>query len=140
LIRKENLSPEKITVKAEPLKIEKLKEGGSFEIDNLLFTSGSADLLEKSKIILNGFARYLQQNPSIQIEIQGHTDDLGDDATNLKLSENRCQAVFDYLISKGVDKANLSFKGYGETKPKFPNSTDENRAKNRRTEVKIKQF
>jgi outer membrane protein OmpA-like peptidoglycan-associated protein/Tol biopolymer transport system component len=140
LIRKENLSPEKITVKAEPLKIEKLKEGGSFEIDNLLFTSGSADLLEKSKIILNGFARYLQQNPSIQIEIQGHTDDLGDDATNLKLSENRCQAVFDYLISKGVDKANLSFKGYGETKPKFPNSSDENRAKNRRTEVKIKQF
>ena len=117
-----------------------MKEGGSFEIDNLLFTSGSADLLEKSKIILNGFARYLQQNPSIQIEIQGHTDDLGDDATNLKLSENRCQAVFDYLISKGVDKANLSFKGYGETKPKFPNSTDENRAKNRRTEVKIKQF
>jgi outer membrane protein OmpA-like peptidoglycan-associated protein len=96
--------------------------------------------MDKSKMILNGFARYLQQNPSIQIEIQGHTDDLGDDATNLKLSENRCKTVFDYLISKGVEKSTISFKGYGETKPKVPNTSDENRAKNRRTEVKIKQF
>jgi outer membrane protein OmpA-like peptidoglycan-associated protein len=140
LIQKENLTPEKITVKAEPLKIEKIKEGSSFEIENLLFASGSTELMEKSKIILNGFARYLQQNPSIQIEIQGHTDDLGDDATNLKLSENRCKTVFDYLISKGVEKSTISFKGYGETKPKVPNTSDENRAKNRRTEVKIKQF
>jgi outer membrane protein OmpA-like peptidoglycan-associated protein/tetratricopeptide (TPR) repeat protein len=140
LIQKENLTPEKITVKAEPLKIEKIKEGSSFEIENLLFASGSTELMEKSKIILNGFARYLQQNPSIQIEIQGHTDDLGDDATNLKLSENRCKTVFDHLISKGVEKSTISFKGYGETKPKVPNTSDENRAKNRRTEVKIKQF
>jgi outer membrane protein OmpA-like peptidoglycan-associated protein len=140
LIQKENLTPEKITVKAEPLKIEKIKEGSSFEIENLLFASGSTELMDKSKMILNGFARYLQQNPSIQIEIQGHTDDLGDDATNLKLSENRCKTVFDYLISKGVEKSTISFKGYGETKPKVPNTSDENRAKNRRTEVKIKQF
>ena len=140
LIQKENLTPEKITVKAEPLKIEKIKEGSSFEIENLLFASGSTELMDKSKVILNGFARYLQQNPSIQIEIQGHTDDLGDDAANLKLSENRCKTVFDYLISKGVEKSTISFKGYGETKPKVPNTSDENRAKNRRTEVKIKQF
>jgi outer membrane protein OmpA-like peptidoglycan-associated protein len=96
--------------------------------------------MEKSKIILTGFAQYLKQNPTIQIEIQGHTDDLGDDAANLKLSEDRCKAVNDYLLSKGVDKANLSFKGFGETKPKASNTSDENRAKNRRTEVKIKQF
>ena len=140
LISKENLNPEKVSVKAEPLKMEKLKEGSSFEIENLLFTSGSAELMEKSKIILTGFAQYLKQNPTIQIEIQGHTDDLGDDAANLKLSEDRCKAVNDYLLSKGVDKANLSFKGFGETKPKVSNTSDENRAKNRRTEVKIKQF
>jgi outer membrane protein OmpA-like peptidoglycan-associated protein/Tol biopolymer transport system component len=140
IINKESLTPEKVSIKADPLKIEKLKEGNSFEIENLLFASGSSELLEKSKIILNGFARYLQQNPTIKIEIQGHTDDLGDDATNQKLSENRSKAVFDYLLNKGVEKSNLSFQGFGETKPKFPNTSDENRSKNRRTEVKIKQL
>ena len=140
IINKENLSAEKISVKAEPLKIEKLKVGSNFEIENLLFDSGSSEILEKSIFILNGFTRYLQQNPTIKIEIQGHTDDLGDDATNTKLSEDRCKAVYDYLLIKGVDKSNLSFIGFGETKPKFPNNSNENRAKNRRTEVKIKQF
>ena len=140
LISKENLEPEKVSIKAEPLKIEKLKEGSSFEIENLLFASGSAQLMEKSKIILSGFAQYLKQNPTIQIEIQGHTDDLGDDATNLKLSEDRSKAVYDYLLSKGADKTMITFKGFGETKPKFPNTSDENRSKNRRTEVNIKQF
>jgi outer membrane protein OmpA-like peptidoglycan-associated protein len=140
LISKENLVPEKVSIKVEPLKIEKLKAGSSFEIENLLFASGSTELVDKSKIILKGFAKYLQQNPTIQIEIQGHTDDLGDDVTNLKLSQDRCKAVYDYLLYSGAEKSNLSFKGFGETRPKLPNTSDENRAKNRRTEVKIKQF
>lgn len=140
LISKENLNPEKISIKADPLKIEKLKEGSSFEIENLLFTSGSSELVEKSKIILNGFARYLKQNPSIQIQIQGHTDDLGEDAENLKLSEDRCKTVYDYLLTREIDKTKLSFKGFGETQPKFPNDSEENRSKNRRTEFKIIKF
>lgn len=140
VLSKENLKSETVSVEAEPIKVEKLKEGLSFEIDNLLFASGSAELQNKSKVILDGFSRYLKEKSTIQIEIQGHTDDIGNDANNLKLSEDRCKAVYDYLILKEVDKSRLTFKGYGETDPKFPNNSEENRTKNRRTEIKIKQF
>jgi outer membrane protein OmpA-like peptidoglycan-associated protein/tetratricopeptide (TPR) repeat protein len=140
VISEESLKPESVSIKLEPMKVEKLKEGSNFEIDNLLFASGSSEISESSKPVLNSFARYLLSNPSIQVEIQGHTDDLGDDNQNLILSEARCKSVKNFLISQGVNESVVSFKGFGETKPKFPNTTDINRAKNRRTEVKIKQL
>jgi outer membrane protein OmpA-like peptidoglycan-associated protein len=140
LVEKEKLNPKDVSVKVEPLKIEKLKEGSNYEIQNLLFEPGSFELNKKSQIILEGFARYLINNPMIQIEIQGHTDDLGDDKVNLLLSESRCKSVQTLLISKGVEISRLTVKGMGESKPKFPNSSDLNRAKNRRTEFKIKQL
>ena len=137
LIEKEKLNPKEVTVKVEPLKVEKLKEGSNYEIENLLFEPSSFELSKKSKIILEGFARYLINNPAIQIEIQGHTDDLGDDKINQQLAESRCKSVQTYLVSKGIDISRLSVKGLGETKPKFPNTSEVNRAKNRRTEFKI---
>ncbi len=137
LIEKEKLNPKEVSVKVEPLKVEKLKEGSNYEIENLLFEPSSFELSKKSKIILEGFARYLINNPAIQIEIQGHTDDLGDDKINQQLAESRCKSVQTYLVSKGIDISRLSVKGLGETKPKFPNTSEVNRAKNRRTEFKI---
>ncbi|MBT3962820.1 MAG: OmpA family protein, partial [Flavobacteriales bacterium] len=66
--------------------------------------------------------------------ISGHTDNTGVSSTNLILSQNRAKSVQDYLISKGVDKARLTFKGFGETKPIADNATDEGKRKNRRVE------
>jgi outer membrane protein OmpA-like peptidoglycan-associated protein len=140
VISSESLKPENVSVKIEPMKVEKLKEGSNFEIENLLFASGSSEITESSKLILNSFARYLLQNPTINIEIQGHTDDLGDDNQNLSLSEERCKSVKNYLLTEGVNESIITYKGFGETNPKLPNTSDYNRAKNRRTEVKIKQL
>ena len=91
----------------------------------------------KTKFILRGFARFLQENESITVGIQGHTDDIGDDAENLGLSDNRAKAVKKYLGSQGVSGKRLSAKGYGEAKPKVENSSASNRAKNRRTDFVI---
>jgi outer membrane protein OmpA-like peptidoglycan-associated protein len=76
----------------------------------------------------------LKENPTFKIAIHGHTDDLGDDAKNLLLSENRAKAVVEFLVQQGVTADRLSAKGFGETKPKVPNTSNENRSKNRRTE------
>jgi len=73
----------------------------------------------------------------LKIEIQGHTDDLGNDASNLALSQDRAYSVMEYLSEQGLKLNRMKFKGYGETKPKVPNDSDKNRAKNRRTEFKI---
>ena len=66
-----------------------------------------------------------------------YTDNIGDDSYNMKLSKNRANAVMSYLIDKGIDKSRLTAKGYGETQPVATNDTDEGRAQNRRTEVKV---
>jgi outer membrane protein OmpA-like peptidoglycan-associated protein len=79
----------------------------------------------------------LEENSTIKIEVGGHTDSDGDDVHNQKLSENRAKSVVDYLLNKGISKERLSHKGYGETKPVAPNDTPQNKAKNRRTEVKV---
>ena len=77
------------------------------------------------------------QNTKISIAINGHTDDIGEDDKNLLLSQNRADAVKNYLIDKGINASRLKSIGYGEKKPSFPNSNDQNRAKNRRTEFEI---
>ena len=91
----------------------------------------------RSRIVLDGFARFLNENEAVKIEIQGHTDDLGNDATNMALSQDRAFTVMEYLNEKGIKTSRMKFKGYGETKPKVANDSDSNRAKNRRTDFKI---
>ena len=94
-------------------------------------------LNNKTKFILRGFARFLQENKSIRVAINGHTDDVGDDAENLALSDNRAKAVKQYLSSQGISKKRLSAKGYGEAEPKVENTSPANRAQNRRTDFVI---
>jgi outer membrane protein OmpA-like peptidoglycan-associated protein len=120
-----------------PMEIGKIKVGKSFTIDNILFATNSYDLNVDSKFILDQFIKFLKENPTVTVIIEGHTDDLGDDAQNLTLSQNRANASMNYLISKGISKSRLSSKGYGETKPKVKNSSSANRAKNRRTDFMI---
>lgn len=116
------------------LTAQKLKTGQSYNIDDILFSTDSYELQENSKLILTRFSDYLKENASFKIAIHGHTDDQGDDAKNLSLSENRAKSVVKFLMEQGITSERLSSKGFGETKPKVPNTSAENRAKNRRTE------
>jgi outer membrane protein OmpA-like peptidoglycan-associated protein len=79
----------------------------------------------------------MNDNPSVKIQINGYTDNVGNDADNLKLSENRAKAVVDFLITKGIDATRMTWKGFGETQPVADNSSEEGRALNRRTEFVI---
>ncbi len=90
-----------------------------------------------SYVILQNVARVLSENPNYMVEIQGHTDNEGLPEKNLILSENRANAVRDYLISKDIDAKRLTAKGYGQMRPVAPNSTIEGRAKNRRVEFVV---
>jgi hypothetical protein len=78
-----------------------------------------------------------KMNSDIKIELSAHTDDVGADAYNFKLSDQRAAAVAEYLIAKGIAKSRIISKGYGKTQPLVPNTSDENRAKNRRVELKV---
>ena len=116
------------------IQTEELKTGKAYNIKDILFGTDSYDLTPATQLILTRFSEYLSENPNLKIAIQGHTDDIGDDAKNLQLSESRSKAVMQYLIDLGISKDRLSSQGFGEKKPKFPNTNSENRAKNRRTE------
>jgi outer membrane protein OmpA-like peptidoglycan-associated protein/tetratricopeptide (TPR) repeat protein len=117
--------------------IEKVETGKSYQLHDIYFATNSAQLSAKSLFILNEFIDFLKDNNSIRVDIHGHTDDVGDDTFNMDLSKRRAQAVYDYLVSKGIPSRRLSYKGFGKTRPVADNSTEEGRAKNRRTEFVI---
>lgn len=109
----------------------------TFTLDNVQFETGKATLTKTSYKELNELLEYLKLKEEVVIEIAGHTDDVGDDISNQKLSEARATTVRNYLISKGIASKRVQAKGYGETQPIAANTTPEGRQKNRRTEVRI---
>lgn len=111
--------------------------GKPIALRNVFFETGSASLLPESAAELDHLVALLTQMPELHIQINGHTDNVGNDQDNQVLSEQRAKAVHDYLISKGIDPARLRFKGFGESKPVETNDTPEGRAKNRRTEFEV---
>ena len=100
------------------------------------FDTGKSRIKEESYEIITAIQNLLEQNPDLKISIEGHTDDVGDAATNLKLSENRARSVVIALSDEGIDENRLSYKGFGESKPVQDNGTEEGKAKNRRVEIK----
>jgi OOP family OmpA-OmpF porin len=114
-----------------------IKAGASVVLNNIFFENNSFELEDKSTTELDKIVSFMILNPSISIELGGHTDDVGSDAANMELSQKRAKSVYDYLINAGVAATKLKYKGYGETKPVVPNTNDENRAKNRRIEFKV---
>jgi outer membrane protein OmpA-like peptidoglycan-associated protein len=82
-------------------------------------------------------ANFLNRHPHLIVELAGHTDNVGSEAYNLKLSDERAQSVRQALIEQGIDPNRMISKGYGSSKPIVPNDNDDNRAKNRRTEMII---
>ncbi len=115
------------------LEIQPIELNKSYRINDIYFDFNSFELTEKSKAVLDLLIEFLTQNASIFIEIQGHTDNIGNDADNMKLSSNRAKSVYDYLIDNHIDAKRLTYKGYGKTLPVASNDTEEGRAKNRRT-------
>lgn len=106
-------------------------------LNNLFFESGRYDLADKSRTELDRLSAFLQINPTVKIEISGHTDDTGDAAANLTLSQKRAQSVVTYLTKAGVEPSRIRAIGYGKTRPVAPNTTDENRRLNRRIEWRV---
>ncbi|MEX1203226.1 MAG: OmpA family protein [Ferruginibacter sp.] len=109
----------------------------TFVLEDVNFETGKAVLEPESYISLNELAAYLVRKEDDRIEIGGHTDNVGTAVNNLKLSMERATAVMNYMISKGIDPSRLEAKGYGMLVPIESNKTNEGKAQNRRTEVKI---
>ena len=117
--------------------LEPIQEGAAIVLNNVFFDYNQYTLKTTSKMELNKLVALLMSNPNMQVEIGGHTDNKGGKDFNQRLSENRAKAVYEYLISKGIEQARLSYKGYNFSQPVADNATEEGRAKNRRTEFKI---
>lgn len=137
VIEKGEFKEDNVTIRGNDLAVKELKVGEAYTINDILYGTNSYALSGRSEFILKGFARFLKENPNISVSIQGHTDDVGDDAKNLKLSQDRADGVKDFLVSQGISKSRLKAEGFGETKPKVPNTSEANRATNRRTEFVI---
>ncbi|MBR1632415.1 MAG: OmpA family protein [Bacteroidales bacterium] len=124
-----------VIIKEVPVEIQKVMK----DLSNALFKFGSFKLGETEKGYLDTVADWIKSEPEISVEIGGHTDSVGSDSYNQKLSEQRAKAVHDYIVSQGVDKSRLSYKGYGESEPIATNETEAGRQRNRRVELKILQ-
>jgi outer membrane protein OmpA-like peptidoglycan-associated protein len=118
----------KVDVEIKPIELNQ-----SYRINDIYFAFNKFDLSPESKAVLDQLIEFLNENPVICIEIQGHTDNIGNDADNLKLSSNRAKSVYDYLILRGIPSKRLTYKGYGETQPVADNDSEDGRARNRRT-------
>jgi outer membrane protein OmpA-like peptidoglycan-associated protein/tetratricopeptide (TPR) repeat protein len=122
-------------LKDVPLK--PIKVGETVVMKNVFFDSDSYELKSESKFELDRLVKLLKENPALQIEISGHTDNSGKIEYNNKLSENRARKVAEYLVKNGADIKMITSKGYGALQPIAPNTTEEGKAQNRRTEFKV---
>ena len=141
LFYSENFALKELTDKTKPFLMNvpllSIDTGSVVELKNVFFETAKFNLKPESKVELNKLVSFLNLNKTLRIELGGHTDNVGDKKMNLTLSQNRSKSVYDYLIANGIDTKRLTYKGYGDTKPKVKNDTDEHRAMNRRTEFKV---
>ncbi|AKD58623.1 OmpA family protein [Spirosoma radiotolerans] len=114
-----------------------IEKGKPVRLNDIYFDQSSPVLRPESFTELDQLSSILLANPTMQIEIRGHTDNQGDFDLNVKLSRDRCQAIIDYLVGKGIQKIRLKAVGRGPIDPIAPNNTEENRRKNRRVEFVV---
>ena len=119
------------------IELQPIEKNASIVLKNIFFETNRFELTPASLVELDKLVILLLENPTIQIEIGGHTDNVGKAETNLLLSENRAKSVVDYLVAKKIEARRVSYKGFGLTKPIADNNTEAGRALNRRTEMKI---
>jgi outer membrane protein OmpA-like peptidoglycan-associated protein len=107
------------------------------KLSNTLFAFDKFNLSNEAIVELDKVVKWLTDNPKINVEIEGHTDNIGTAAYNKTLSESRSKSVHDYFVSHGVAASRLSYRGYGFDRPVATNATAEGRQENRRVELKI---
>jgi outer membrane protein OmpA-like peptidoglycan-associated protein len=117
--------------------LQPLEANAIIVLRNVFFDVNKYDLKAESQVELANVVQLLKDNPTLAIQINGHTDNVGKPADNLLLSKNRAESVVTFLTSNGIDAKRLSFKGFGDTEPVADNKTEEGRAQNRRTELKV---
>lgn len=120
------------------IELEKVRVGTKTTLKNIFFDFDKYEIKENSIPELAVFVDFLKKNKSVNAEIQGHTDDNGGETYNLKLSENRAKAVYQYLIDKGINKSRLLYSGKGSKQPVADNNSEEGRRQNRRIEFIIR--
>ena len=128
-------SPDSTYEKNIPL--QPLEVNAAVVLRNIFFDVNKFDLKTESQVELDKLVQLLKENPTLKIRLEGHTDNVGSATDNLRLSDNRAKAVVGYLVSKGIPAARLQARGFGATQPIADNKTEEGRAKNRRTELKV---
>ena len=106
-------------------------------LDDVLFDFDRSNVKPEAAKILDRLVAFMQENKNSKVTLSGHTDNVGSDAYNQKLSERRVTAVREYVVKKGVDAGRISGQGFGESKPIADNKTREGRSKNRRVEIKV---
>ena len=136
----ENLNTSKLTEYKEITKdlyLTPIEVGQTFRLNNIFFEFAKADLQPESSVELERVVKFLTESPNIEIQLSGHTDNIGNDVANMTLSDNRAQSVMKYIVSHGISSSRLAAKGFGKTKPIATNDTDEGRQLNRRVEFTI---
>jgi outer membrane protein OmpA-like peptidoglycan-associated protein len=120
------------------LVMDKIKLQQTFVVENINYDYDKSDIRPDAALELDKIVQFLQDNPTITIELSSHTDSRGDDTYNLKLSQKRAETSKTYIVSKGVKAVRITSIGYGETKPLIADAaTEEDFQKNRRTEFKV---
>ena len=135
-LQDDDLKPEVINV--YDYVVDDLNPGTVVQLVNIQFEFNSSALTSDSQEGVDMLASFLENHPEIRVELAGHTDNVGTDAYNLRLSQERAEVVRQALIAKGIEEERLTARGYGDTAPIFPNDTEEHRALNRRTELIIR--
>jgi outer membrane protein OmpA-like peptidoglycan-associated protein/YHS domain-containing protein len=120
--------------------LKPIEKGTKVVINNIFFETGKATLTSQSHLELDKAIALLRTNPTMVIEVGGHTDNVGDDAMNMKLSHERAKSVREYMVARGIGPDKIQAKGYGELNPIASNETDDGKKANRRTEFIILEF
>jgi outer membrane protein OmpA-like peptidoglycan-associated protein len=121
----------------QPIRVGRIGENITLTLNNIFFDFDKAILRPESYPELDRLVKTMSERPSMRVEIDGHTCDIGEESYNMELSQRRARAVRDYLVSKGIDSSRIDMKYFGETSPAVPNTSKENRRQNRRVEFKI---
>jgi outer membrane protein OmpA-like peptidoglycan-associated protein len=124
-------------IQEKPIVLQELTKATKMVFNNITFETNAAELNAGSYEEVLRLAKFLTENPDIRIEISAHTDDVGSNIYNLRLSGKRATSVVDFLAHQGIARERMESRGYGEEHPLLPNTSDENRAANRRVEIKI---
>ncbi|HPE58049.1 MAG TPA: OmpA family protein [Bacteroidales bacterium] len=122
------------------IELKPIEKGTKVVLNNIFFETGKADLKPESYLELAKAVELMNANPSMVVEVGGHTDNVGSDEANMKLSHDRAKSVRDFMVKAGVASERLMAKGYGETEPVASNETPEGRQANRRTEFVILEY